>query len=85
MGLKEYIVSNIKKKFWARLSLLSFILAVWTVLDEYVKEGYFFHISEVTNPLCHEFWTAVLLLISAVSYAIHMLRGRRNEDVPIRR
>jgi len=74
---KEYIIENIKKKFWARLSLLSFILAVWLMLDECVKEGYFFRISEITDPAYHEFWVVVLLLVSAISYAIHKLRGGR--------
>ena len=72
---KEYIVANIKKKFWVRFSFLSFVLAVWLVLDEKIKQGYFFHLNEASNPLCHEFWVVVLLLISAVSYAIHKLKG----------
>jgi len=72
---KEYIIANIKKKFWARLGLLSFVLAVWLVLDEKIKQGYFFHIKEVANPLCHEFWVVVFLLISVISFVIHKLKG----------
>ena len=72
---KEYIIANIKKNFWARLSLLSFVLAIWLMLDEKIKQGYFFHIKEVANPFCHEFWVVVFLLISIISYAIHKLKG----------
>jgi len=72
---REYIIANIKKNFWARLSLLSFVLAMWLMLDEKIKQGYFFHIKEVTNLFCHEFWVVVFLLIAVISFVIHKLRG----------
>jgi len=49
MKLKEYIIANIKKKFWVRFSFLSFVLAIWLVLDEKIKQGYFFHLNEASN------------------------------------
>ena len=72
---KEYIIKNIKHKFYIRATILSFILAVWLLIDEKVKGGYFFNPAEATNPFCHEFWVVVFLLISIVSYAIHKLKG----------
>ena len=50
MSLKKYIIANIKKKFWLRLSVFSLFLAVWLVIDEWIKEGYAFHPIEVINP-----------------------------------
>lgn len=72
---REYIIKNIKHKFYIRASILSFILAVWLLIDEKVKEGYFFNPVEVKNPAFHEFWVVVFLLISIISYAIHKKGG----------
>ena len=45
------------------------------LIDEKAKEGYILNLADVTNPLAHEFWIVVFLLISIVSYAIHKLKG----------
>ena len=71
MNLKEYIIANIKKNFWRRLSWIFFATAFVIMGDEYYKEGYLFHLNEVANPLCHEFWVAVFLMLSVLSYIIH--------------
>lgn len=67
MSLKKYIIANVKKKFWLRLLVFSLFLAVWLVIDEWIKEGYAFHPIEVINPLCHEFWVIVFVIIGILS------------------
>ena len=71
MNLKEYVIANIKKNFWRRLSWIFFATAFVIMGDEYYKEGYLFHLNEVANPLCHEFWVAVFLTLSVLSYTIY--------------
>ena len=72
---KEWLIAQVKKNFWKRVSWLSFISIIAILGDEYFKEGYILNPADVTNPLAHEFWIVVFLLISIVSYAIHKLKG----------
>ena len=72
---KEWLLAQVKKKFHIRVSILSLFLAVWLIVDELVKEGYNFHLVEVANPFSHEFWVTVLLLLAAINYIIHRLKG----------
>jgi len=80
MNLKEYIIANVKKKFWKRLSAFSLILAVWLLIDEFIKEGYLFNPAEAGNPLTHEFWVLILWVLSGVSLYIDKSRGVNSGD-----
>jgi len=64
---KQYIITNIKKKFWKRVSWLSFISIIALLGDEYIKEGYVLNPSDITNPLAHEFWIIVLAIVCIIS------------------
>ena len=72
---KEWLMAQIKKNFWKRVSWLSFISIIAILGDEYFKEGYILNLADVTNPLAHEFWIVAFLLISIVSFVIHKLKG----------
>lgn len=80
MGFKEYVITHIKKKFWKRLSAFSLILAVWLLIDEFIKEGYLFNPADAGNPLSHEFWMLVLWVLAGVSFYIDERRGVKNGD-----
>jgi len=67
MRSKEWLIAQIKKNFWKRVSWLSFISIVALLGDEYIKEGYLFNPADVTNPLAHEFWIIVFIIISVTS------------------
>ena len=72
---KEWLIAQIKKNFWKRVSWLSIWAIVGLLIDEKAKEGYILNPTDVTNPLAHEFWIVVFLLISIVSFVIHKLKG----------
>jgi len=79
MRSKEWLIAQIKKKFWKRLSWLSFISIIALLGDEYIKEGYLFNPADVTNPLAHEFWIIVFIIISVTSTYISKTRGGDDE------
>jgi len=64
---KEWLVAQIKKNFWKRVSWLSFISIIAILGDEYIKEGYWFNPADVTSPLAHEFWFVILAIVCLVS------------------
>jgi len=64
---KEWLITQVKKKFWKRVSWLSFISLIAVIGDEYIKEGYPFNPADVTNPFSHEFLFVILALISIIS------------------
>ena len=72
---REWLIAQVKKNFWKRVTRLSVWAIVGLLIDEYTKEGYVLNSADLTNPFAHEFWIVVFLLISIVSYAIHKLKG----------
>jgi len=72
---KEWLVAQIKKNFWKRVSWLSFISIIALLGDEYIKEGYWFNPADVTNPFAHEFWFVILAIVCLVSTYISKTRG----------
>ena len=64
---KEWLLGQIRKKFWKRLSWLSFISVVALIGDELIKEGYPFNPHDVTSPFAHEFWIIVLSIVCLIS------------------
>lgn len=77
---REWIIEQITKNFWKRLSWLSFIAVIYLLGDEYWKEGYFFNPADAGNPLSHEFWVLVLWVLAGVSFYIDERRGVKNGD-----
>lgn len=61
--IREEVKRSIKKNFWRRLNLGAFILVLWLLMDEYLKEGYLFNPSDITRPFTHEFLISVTVII----------------------
>lgn len=78
---KEWLITQVKKKFWKRLSWLSFISIVALLGDEAIKEGYILNLTDVTNPFTHEFWIVVLSIVCLISAYISKVRGDGDELV----
>ena len=64
---KEWMIAQVKKKFWPRLVWWCGVLIVGLLGGEYIKEGYAFHIEDITNPYSHELYVLILAVIGAVS------------------
>jgi len=78
---KEWLIAQVKKKFWKRLSWLSFISIVALLGDEAIKEGYILNPADITNPLAHEFWIVILSVVCLTSACISKVRGDGDELV----
>lgn len=77
---RKWIIEQITKNFWKRLSWLSFIAVIYLLGDEYWKEGYLFNPTDLGNPYSHEFWMLILCVLSGVSLYIDKRRGVNSED-----
>ena len=77
---KEWLTAQIKKNFWKRLAWLFFCVFIYLLGDERLKEGYWFRIEDITNIHSHEFWIAICLLASLISYLIHRIREVKGEE-----
>ena len=78
---REWLIVQMKKKFWKRLSCLSFISVIALLIDEKIKEGYILNPTDITNPFAHEFWIIVLSIVCLVSAYVSKLRGDGDELV----
>jgi len=78
---KEWLIAQVRKKFWKRLSWLSFISIVALLGDEVIKEGYILNLIDVTNPFTHEFWIIVLSIVCLASACVSKVRGDGDELV----
>ena len=77
---REWIVEQIKKNLWKRVTCLSVWAIVGLLIDEYAKEGYILNPADLTNPFAHEFWIAVLAVVGVVSAYISEKREAKNEN-----
>ena len=77
---REWIVEQIKKNLWKRVTCLSVWAIVGLLIDEYAKEGYILNPADLTNPFAHEFWIAVLAIVGVVSAYISEKREAKNEN-----
>jgi len=66
-SLKDYALAQLKKKLRSRVVWLFFIIVIYLLGDERIKEGYYFDPSDITNPLSHEFWIIVFSVLTVVS------------------
>jgi len=78
---KEWMIAQVKKKFWKRLSWLSFIFIVALLGDEVIKEGYILNLTDVTNPFAHEFWIVILSIVCLISVCVSKVRRDGDELV----
>jgi len=76
----SWLYAQIKKNFIQRLSWWSFIAIIALLGDEYFKEGYVFHIKEIANPYCHEFWIVLFAIVSIISALMSKRRREGNEN-----
>jgi len=72
---REEAKQSLKKKFWLRASVFSLITILATLIDEYIKEGYWFNPQDVSKLGTHESIIIVLLVVSVISAVIHKLKG----------
>jgi len=77
---KEWLIAQIKKNLWKRVTCLSVWAIVGLLIDEYAKEGYILNPADLTNPFAHEFWIVVLAVIGVVSAYVSEKREARNEN-----
>ena len=72
-------IEGVKKKFWLRLSNFSFFAVGFLLVDEKIKEGYFFRPSDIMTIGSHESLITLFFLIGSISYIIHKKRGVGHE------
>ena len=77
---REWLIAQVKKNFWKRVTRLSVWAIVGLLIDEYAKEGYILNPADLTNPFAHEFWIAVLAVVGVVSAYISEKREAKNEN-----
>ena len=78
---REWLIAQVKKNFWKRVSWLSFISIVALLGDEAIKEGYILNLSDITDPFAHEFWIMILAVVCLVSTYISEKGGGKDELV----
>lgn len=72
---RKWIIEQITKNFWKRLSWLSFIVVIYLLGDEYLKEGYLFNPTDLVNPYSHETLAILLTIVAILSFLKHRFRG----------
>ena len=77
---REWIVEQIKKNLWKRVTCLSIWAIVGLLIDEYAKEGYILNPADLANPFAHEFWIVILAVMSIVSAYISKRRGGEDAE-----
>ena len=77
---KEWLIAQIKKNFWKRVSWLSIWAIVGLLIDEKAKEGYILNPADLANPFAHEFWIVIFAVMSIVSAYISKRRGDKSAD-----
>ena len=60
-------LDDLRKKFWLRSFIFSLFSAGFLLVDEYVKEGYFFNPQDLFVPCTHENLLAVVGVYGTVS------------------
>ena len=77
----NYIIQQLKKKFWKRLTLFSVFVIAFLIVDEKIKEGYIFNIKDIVNPYSHELYILLFAIVGIVSAYISKVRGDGDELV----
>ena len=71
---KEYIIQNLRKKFWIRSSFFSFVLAILVLIDNYIVNKRVFDIKQVSEIGSHENIFVVLVIYSIIALVINMVK-----------
>jgi len=69
-------LEDLKKKFEIRFAVFSVFISAWLLVDEFIKEGYFFSIEDIAIPGTHEFLIASILLANLLIFVIKFLTKR---------
>lgn len=72
-------LQDLKKKFRVRFTLASVIMIVWLLADEFVKEGYFFDVSDVTMPGTHEFLIVTVIALNLVLHGLWFSKKKKKK------
>jgi len=70
---REWLIAQVKKKFWLRLTWWCLVLIAGLIGCEKIKEGYFFNKADMTNPYSHELYVLILAIIGIVSAIISIV------------
>jgi len=65
--------SELRKNFWKRLKIALCFIIVFILVDEGIKEGYLFKLSDVLIPLTHE---NTIIIIGAVLLIVVVIKRR---------
>ena len=74
---KEWLIAQVKKKFWARLAWWCLVLIAGLIGCEKIKEGYWFNTADLSNPYSHELYVLILAIIGTVSAIISVVSKRK--------
>jgi len=74
------MITQVKKKFWKRVSWLSFISIIAVLGDEFIKEGHILDPADVTSPFAHEFWVMILAVVCFISTYVSERRDENAEE-----
>jgi len=81
---REWLIAQVKKNFWKRVTRLSVWAIVGLLIDEYAKEGYILNPADLANPFAHEFWIVILAVVCFVSTYVSERRcGDAEEQVEV--
>ena len=70
-------IRDLKKRILYRIPIWCFMLCVTLLIDEYVKEGYLFSISDIVYPMTHEFLITTLIAIGLTDIAYLLYKRSR--------
>lgn len=77
---KKSAEGNLRKRFWLRLPVWFYGTAGLLLIDEYVKEGYLFHLSDVAYIGTHENLIIVFLTLGTLSLLKDLKKEERKDE-----
>jgi len=63
------------RRFWRRLPVALVFAIAWLLVDEWLKEGYIFKLSDLLVPGSHE----TIIIALAVGLVVSIVLGRRRK------
>lgn len=70
-------LSELREKFWKRVSVFSLGLAVLVLIDEWIKEGYVFNPDDISCIGSHETIFILFVFISLFAHVKHMRNKKK--------
>jgi len=74
IGLFIFLILLKQDLIWALLWVIPFIL-----IDEKIKEGYYFNIKEVLTPVTHEFLILITVILSIIIVFVKKISRREKK------